>query len=140
MIKFLFLIIFLIFNSAVIKADSSLNGNDEEFISELNIIKDPFENGMPKEVVVQPKPTPPLIITKQTIQLPKLISKPVAIIVLLPQLDVQGVMVGDGLQEAIINDQEVPLHGSIKGAKIIAVTKNGVELLYKKKKFFLKVE
>ena len=44
------------------------------------------------------------------------------------------------LHQAIINDQVVPLMGTIEGAQGYISEKEGVELSFKGKKFFLKVD
>ena len=152
MIKLFFLTIFFFVGSYSLKAqevrpwrdlanpeDWQTPVSDQEFKSELDNIKNPFEDGIPKPVVVinksthhgKPKP----------IDLHKPISKPVVPLrVSLPALNLQGVMVGEDMHQAIINDQVVPLHGTIKGARVDSVTKQGVELFFKGKKFFLKVD
>ena len=60
--------------------------------------------------------------------------------IMLPDLKLQGVIVGEEIHQAIINDQVVPLLGTIMGAQIVSVSKQGVALLFKGKKFFLKVD
>ena len=138
------MIIFL-FGTQTLKADEWL-GSDQEFMKELNSIKNPFEDGIPK-------PAPVFFVPKPVAQRPKEHKKPAEkaksavkkVIVkhkkiVLPKLDLQGVIVGGDVQQAIINEQIVPLHGTIQGAQVRAVTKEGVDLIFKGKKFFLKVE
>jgi len=119
-----------------LRADEAPVG-DRHFMEELNIIKDPFQDGLPKalEPVIVPQPQAP-----QPVVIP---PKPVPVappVITLPTLSLQGVVVGEETQEAIINDKVIALHGTIEGAKVISVSKRGVRLLYKGKKFFLKVE
>jgi hypothetical protein len=57
-----------------------------------------------------------------------------------PELNLQGVIVGEDIHQAIINDRAVPLHGTIEGVRVDSVTKQGVELFFKGKKVFLKVD
>jgi hypothetical protein len=115
-------------------------GSDQEFIQQLDSTKNPFEDGMPKPVVEAPKPVyhPPEVIVPKPRPIP--IAIPLPEPVTLPGLHLKGVIVGDGINEAIINDQDVPLGGSIEGVRVISLTREGVELLFKGKKFFLKVE
>ena len=137
MIKLFFLMIFFLIGSYPLKAQEALEG-DQEFKSELDNIKNPFEDGIPKPVVIINKP---IYEKPKAIELNKPIFKPVVPLrVLLPALNLQGVMVGEDMHQAIINDQVVPLHGTIEGARVDSVTKQGVELFFKGKKFFLKVD
>ena len=61
-------------------------------------------------------------------------------VIMLPTLKLQGVIVGEEIDEAIINDKIVPLQGRIEDVQVISVSKRGVGLLYKGKNFFLKVD
>ena len=139
MMKLFFLMVFFFAGPYLLKADEG-PGGDREFMQKLASIKDPFETGFPKPVVV-PKP----------IDVPREVFKPIKVeppkpkvvvapVITIPTLNLQGVIVGEGINEAIIDDQIVPLQGSVEGAKIIAVSKKGVGLLYKGQKFFLKVD
>lgn len=121
-----------------LKADEG-QGSDQEFLGKLNIIKDPFEEGFPVPVVVAPKPVYQEPKKPVLIQAPKP-KPPAPPVITLPSLKLQGVVVGEDIHEAIINDRVVPLRGTIKGARVVSVTKKGVGLLYKHKKFFLNVE
>lgn len=141
MIKLFFLLIFLLAGPYALRADEP-HGSAQDFLKELNAIKNPFEDGIPKPVVVVPPPVYvkplPVVVPKPK---PKPKPKPVPVVhVVLPVLALQGVIVGGDVQQAIINDQVVPLSGAIKGAKLISVTKEGVEMVFKGKKFFLKVD
>ena len=127
--------IFFLAGSCPLRADEGSSG-DQEFVDRLNSIKSPFEDGLPKPVPVvvppapKPKPIPIVVRVKRIIKPP----------VKLPSFTVQGVIVGEGVEQAIINDQVLPVGGIIKGARIILVNKKGVEFLYKGKKFFLRVD
>jgi hypothetical protein len=117
-------------------------GGNEEFNNVLNTIKDPFVSGIPKPAAIETKPN-----VEPSMPVGKIESKPAPMpvfvapeVVTLPDLNLQGVMVGEEMHQAIINDRVVPLNGTIKGAKVVSVTKQGVELSYKRKKFFLKVD
>jgi len=137
MIKLFILIGFLLMGSYALKADEPPIV-DQEFMQRLNSIKDPFEEGVPKPIVIAPKPiivehkAPPKVVPHK--------SKPPAVVITPPTLHLQGVIVGEGINEAIIDDTIVPLYGEIEGAKVIFVSKKGVEVLYKGQKFILKVE
>ncbi len=135
MIKLLFLLLFVSLSSYPLRADEAPEG-DQEFDSQLDSIKNPFEDGIPKPVVVEPVHTedvkPVVVVKPPVVFVPPVIT--------LPALEVQGVIVGEGIYQAIIDDEVVALNGSIKGVKVITVTKQGVGLLYKGKKFFLKVD
>jgi hypothetical protein len=137
MIKLILLTVFLLAGSYPLGADEP--GGDQEFSNDLDNIKNPFEDGIPKPVVVVPETAVHHEETKPVIVKPKpvIIAPPV---IKLPAIKVQGVIVGEGVYQAIINDQVVSLYGDIKGAKVISVTKQGVGLLYKGKKFFLDVD
>jgi len=143
MIKLFFLIIFLLTGSYALKADEGL-GNDPEFMRTLDNTKNPFEDGLPKPVVIVPqpvyKPEPPkpvpVIVPKPEPPPPPPPPPPVV----LPDLVLQGVIVGEDMHQAIINDQVISLRGVIQGARVISVNKRGVGLLYEGKKFFLKVD
>ena len=140
MIKFIFLMAFFLMGSCSLYADESPSG-DQDFLQRLNIIKDPFEEGIPKPILVAPKPgTVEYKNSKAPLKIrppqPK-VAKPV---IIPPTLSLQGVIVGEDMHEAIINDTIVPLGGSIEGAKVYSVSQKGVGLVYKGKKFFLKVE
>ena len=140
MIKSFFLVIFFLMGTCPLRADGVL-ASDQEFLKELNVIKNPFEDGRPKPMVIIQKP----IIPRKVYQKPKIVipkPKPVEVKIELPELKLQGVMVGEdgGMQQAIINDQVVPLKGIIMGARVVAVNKDGVYLSFKGKKFFLKVD
>jgi len=140
MIKLLFLIIFLMAGPYSPRADEDA-GNDQDFMKALESVKNPFDDGMPKPVVIIPRPVIeiPKPVPKPILQ-PVFVPKPVPVVVALPALTLQGVMVGDDMHEAIINDQIVPLQGTIEEATLIDVSKEGAELSYKGKKFFLKVD
>ena len=135
MIKLFLLMSFLLLGSFPLKADDA-PGGDQDFDSELNNVKSPFEDGIPKPVILAPvhhEEPKPVIIHR-----PK--PAPIVVVIKLPELKVQGVIVGEDIHQAIIDDQVVPLRGRIKGVTVISVTKQGVGLLYKGKKFFLNVD
>lgn len=144
MIKISFLIFMFCLGNIPLMADQ-IPSADADFMEKLTVIKDPFEDGIPKPVIVMPKPVYQIQEAPKPVYVepPKPKPKPVIVpqpIVILPTLNLQGVMVGGDMNEAIINDQIVPLQGSILGAKVISVSKKGVILLYKGKKFLLKVD
>jgi len=134
-----FLIILFFAGSIFIKADEVSDG---DFLSLLDKVKNPFMVDLPKPVVMPepvvkrpeaprkeiPKPTP---------------VKPVVLppeVVLPADLQLEGVVAGEDMHQAIINGQVVGLQGTIEGARVVSITKNGVELLFKGKKFFLKTD
>lgn len=130
--------IFLLMGPYSLKADEAPAG-EQDFMSELDNIKNPFDDGMPKPVVVEKpvkheKPKPVILKPKPK---PKRIVPPV---ISLPALKAQGVIVGENIHQAIIDDQVVPMGGTIKGVQVISVTRQGIGLLFKGKKFFLKVD
>ena len=138
MTRLFLLIIFLLMGSYSPKAAQE-PGEGQEFQSELDNIKNPFEDGLPKPVVITNKPThyegpKPIVFLqlKPKPALPPVIS--------FPELNLQGIIVGEDIHQAIINDQVVPLHGTIEGVRVDSVTKQGVELFFKGKKIFLKVD
>ena len=145
MIKLFFLMIFFFTIPYSLKADE-VPGGDQEFKNELNNIKDPFEDGIPKPIVIINQPTSITHEAPKAIVLPPMPEhqpvawRPSEPEIKLPALKLQGVMVGEEMHQAIINDQVVPLLGTIKGARVDSVSKEGVELFFKGKKFFLKID
>ena len=132
--------ILLCMSTSSLKAADEELAADQAFMKELDIIKNPFDDGFPKaivftkkQVVIHEEPKKPKILPPKPRKLPPPVIK-------LPELNLQGVSVGDEINEAIIDDQNVSLLGTIKGAKLISVSKQGIKLLYKGKKFFLKIE
>ena len=139
MIKLFFLLMFLISGNHPLRADAP--ENDQELLDELNNVKNPFDNGVPEPVPVVVQP-PPVVVQPQK---PTFVRKPksrprVQPVIQLPSLKLQGVIVEEGNPQAIINDNVVPLLGTVEGAQVIAVTKEGVTVVYHHKKFFLKVD
>jgi hypothetical protein len=140
MIKLFLLVAFFFVNSYSLKAGEVMS-DDRDFMEKINIIKDPFEEGLPKPIEAVQKPVyhaPAPVLVKPPKPKPKRAAAPPEI--KLPELKLQGVIVGEDVHEAIIDDTVVPLQGIIQDARVDSVTKDGVELLYKGKKFFLKVE
>jgi hypothetical protein len=135
MIKLFLLMVYLFIGSYALHADET-PGSDQDFMKQLDAVKDPFEDGLPKPVAVVVVPPPPRVVLPPVVA-PVKLPPPV---IELPELKLQGVIVGDGIYQAIINDTVVPLQGSIARAQVIDVNKKGVELLFKGKKFFLKVD
>jgi len=142
MIKLFFFMIFLFTGPFSPRAAVSPVGDDQEFITKLDKVKNPFEDGIPKiikPVVIIQKPVSHEVQIKQ----PFVMFKPIPVVqpvISLPALNLQGVIVSEDIHQAIIDDQVVPLHGTIKGVRVDSVTKQGVGLIYKGKKFFLKVD
>ena len=139
MMKLFFLIAFFLMSSYSLKADE-LPNIDQDFTQKLGAIKDPFEEGLPKPIVIEQKP---IIVPKEEHKIKKVaLPKPIAAVEVIvpPKLHLQGVIVGDTIHEAIIDDKIIPLLGVIDGARVISVSKTGVVLRYKGQKFFLKVE
>ena len=135
MIKLFFLTVFLFTGQYSLKAAQE-PVDDQGLKSNLENTKSPFDDGIP----------PPVVISQSVQQAVKPVPVPhgrvvkaPALPVLLPPIDLEGVIVGDTIHQAIMNDEIVPLHGIIEGARLIAVTKKGAVLLFKGKKFFLKV-
>ena len=129
--------IFFLLGNYSLKADE-VSGSDQEFINDLDNVKNPFEDGMPKPIILS-RPMP-VIVPKPIIKVvpkPKPVPPPE---IVLPTLHLQGVIVGEEVHQAIIDDDVVPLNGFIKDVQVINVSKQGVMLLYKGKKFFLKVD
>ncbi|MDE1920742.1 MAG: hypothetical protein KGJ09_04955 [Candidatus Omnitrophica bacterium] len=147
MIRLFFLVIFLLAGSCPLKADETSGNDDQGFVQLLDETKNPFEDGLPKPVAVQqpvppaPKPLPPPPLPKPVLlpSVPKRVEPP-APVVLPDDIKVQGVMVGGGMHEAIIMDKIVGLGEVIEGAKVVAITKGGVTLEYKDRKFSLGID
>ncbi len=116
--------------------------DDQDFLIELNSVKSPFDDGLPKPVPAKKKSAPKKnqVRTIQ-IQLPKLkVFRPELKAKLPSDYKVQGVIVGETVHQAIINGKIVPLRGTVDGAMVEAINKDGVELFFEGKKFFLKIE
>ena len=146
MIKSILLIMFLLMGACPLKAQDASEGA-QDLPNDLDNIRNPFEEvAVPKPPEVLNKPIvqtmAPKTMPVQTLTPPVVTPKPVPVVapVILPALKLDGVIVGGDIQEAIINDKVISVSGTIEGAKIISVTKQGVNLIYKHKKFFLKVE
>ena len=140
--KLFFLSILFFAGIAFIKADEMSDG---DFLSLLDKVKDPFMVDFPKAVVTfqppvkRPQAPPPKRVVPPA---PKTV-KPVVVpqeVVLPADLKLEGVVAGEDIHQAIINDQVVDLQGTIEGAQVVSITKDGVELLFKGKKFFLKAD
>ncbi|MBF0503749.1 MAG: hypothetical protein HQL14_01485 [Candidatus Omnitrophica bacterium] len=139
--KIFFLIILFFVGIVSIKAQETAL-SDGEFNTALDQLKNPFVADLPKP----PAPAQPVVKPPEPSQeVPQPVAEPVAVqpeeeIITLPDLKLQGVVVGEEMGQAIIDDQLVPLQGTIKGARVVSVSKEGVGLLFKGKKFFLKTE
>jgi len=133
MIRTLFIILFFLMSFCSSRADEN-SSDDQAFLKQLNEIKNPFEDGLPKPVIVaQP-------VVQPSSPKPVYHPPPPPAPIVLPDMSLDGVMVGDGMQEAIINNAVVSLGGDVEGAVLLDVSKQGVHLLYKRRKFFLSVE
>ena len=144
MIKSFLLVVFFLVGSYPSMAAESVGG-DQDFINELDSVKNPFEDGFPKakpvEKPIVQKPRHHQESRPVTVSAPVVRSQPIQEReITLPALKVEGVIVGEDIHQAIINDQVVGLEGDIDGAKVNAVSREGVELLFQGKKFFLKVD
>ncbi|MBF0571598.1 MAG: hypothetical protein HQL12_06960 [Candidatus Omnitrophica bacterium] len=140
MIKLFFLLIVIFMGAYSLKAQEVSTG-DQQFVKDLDSVKSPFETGLPKPIAepIKPPPAPkPPEIKPAPKPKPKPIIPPAPIV--FPDLKLQGVIVGGGIQEAIINDTAVSLHDKIQGAELYLVTKKEVDLVFKGKKIVLKVE
>ena len=139
--KIFLLILFVMALHLRLNADEG-PANDQEFLTALDSVKNPFEDGLPKPVVVIPKVVyqPPPKPKPVAIIIPKPKPKKIFEVVSFPKLHLAGVLVGDEMHEAIINDTIVPLGGMIAGVKVVSVAKEGVTVTYKGKKMFLKVD
>jgi len=137
MIKFIFLIVFLLTGPSALKA-AQAPGDDQDFTAQLEGVKSPFEDGLPKPV---PIVLPPVQAVQPQAQQPVVAPPPPVVVpVKLPDMHLQGVIVGDDVHDAIIDDDVVHLNGFVKEAQVITIDKQGVGLLYKDKKFFLKID
>ena len=139
--------------------------SDHDFMELLDKIKSPFDSGLAKPAApVEAVPGPggptgpggqPGLGELQQRQMrgllpntgpggtqnpPKRPSEPAEPIVLPVGITLQGVLVGEDMHQAIINDQIVPINGSVMGARLEEVNKEGVVMEYKGKKFLLKIE
>ena len=138
MIKSSLLTILLVFAGQSLWAGEP-SGGDQDFMGQLDTIKNPFDDGLPKPVIVVP---PPVHIQKPK---PRVYIKPkpmpvIVPMIFLPRMKLQGVIVGEDIHQAIFDDKVVPLLGTIYGATVDSISKQGVGLTYKGKKFFLKIE
>lgn len=142
--KKLFLLSILFFAGSVfIKADEMSDG---DFLSLLDKVKDPFMVDLPQAPVTLEPPVkhiqaPPVKTVAPPS--PKTTVKPVVVpqeVVLPGDLKLEGVIAGEDIRQVIISGEVVDLQGTIEGARVVSITKDGVELLFKGKKFFLKAD
>lgn len=135
-----FLIILFFIGAAFIKADE---GSDGDFLSLLAKVKNPFMTDFPQpKAIVTPESLRPQAPLKETPKPPVKVKRVVLPpkVVLPADLKLQGVIAGEDMHQAIINGQVLDLQGTIEGAQVVSITKDGVELLFKGKKFFLKAD
>jgi len=133
--KSLFFVTMIFFMGIVaVKADDAA---DSDFLSLLDQVKNPFAADLPKPVV----PVVPLQLSgPQEAPKPVKHEKVPEPVIKLPPLKLKGVVVGQDMRQAIIDDQLVAVKETIDGVEVVDVTKEGVALLFKGKKFFLKIE
>jgi hypothetical protein len=139
MIRLIFLVIGLLMGVFTVWADNAPE-DDQGFISLLDETKNPFVDGLPKPVHVAPVVTHVYTPPKPRPAPPPLPPPPPPPVRLPSGINVQGVMVGPNMHEAIINGQAVDLGGYVKGAAVIEITQHGVTFKYKGKKFLLPVD
>ena len=94
-------------------SDASLGLNDIEYKAEG--LKDPFQP-FEKETKVVPQPS----------EVPGGVNKEMP----LPRLVIQGVVWGSNLPQVIINNKVLKIGDTIEGARISAISKEGVVLFY----------
>jgi len=88
-------------------------------------LHDPFASVLPKEIFEVPKE-----ISKEEIPISEgLIS--------LPTFNIQGLIWGSPNPQAIINGKVLKVGDTIEGAKIINISKNGIDIIYEGRLFSL---
>src|ERR1035441_5843774 len=99
--KLILLMIFFLMYPYSLRAEKPF-GADQDFMKDLDNVKSPFEDGLPKPVPVvipaEPKPAE---------FKPKAIPQGYPALVTIPALHLKGVVVGEDIHEAIINDRVV---------------------------------
>lgn len=113
---------------------------DKDFMLALLKVKNPFVVDLPKTAVIQ-RPQAVVSLPK-----PDLVVKPTTMSarqkpeVKFPDLKLQGIIMGGDIHQAIINDRIIGQQEKIQGALVTGITQDGVELLFKGEKRFLKTE
>ncbi|MBF0511527.1 MAG: hypothetical protein HQL13_04270 [Candidatus Omnitrophica bacterium] len=139
--KKLFYLIILFFIWIFPLHAQEMAGEDKDFIKSLDNLKDPFGDGYPKPPEIKlnpviPKPQKPEVVVFR----PKPVLPPKPVERAFPAMRLQGVIVGEGIQEAIIDDQVAHVGSSIQGAIVDEVNRDGVRFLFDGKRKFLKVD
>ncbi|MFH1777078.1 MAG: hypothetical protein ABH952_05930 [Candidatus Omnitrophota bacterium] len=122
-------IVFMMISILAINAWAEVDkiGDETEEIDEIPTIeyigrsrRDPLKSPIKIKDLDNPQPSPETIV--------------------LPKLQLQGLLSGAQTPAAIINNQIIRVGNLIMEAEIIEITNNGVKLLYKGKEFFIEKE
>ena len=113
----------VVFFSIFYKHNFSLKGVKSEFKQVWNKVKIKYSKSIPIKVEEKKEPE------KKTEE-PETFNPPVS-------LTVQGLVWGGAVPQAIINNKVVNMGDVIEGAEVIEISKNGVILLYKNRRYTL---
>lgn len=120
---------------------------EDVFDKIINEIKDPFLSQLPKKA--EPVPSQPLPLKQVPIiikPVQKVAPPPplpvVDVVITAPKIVVSGLVWGREIkdQQAIVEDSIVGVGGSIKGAKVVSISRSGLKVLYQGKYFTYNVK
>ena len=136
MIKLLFLLMFLFLGHYSLRADE-VPVDDQEFMNEVDSVKNPFEDGLPKPVVIA---VPVINNTPPKRIVPK-VEKVVPPPIVLPALDVARSHSGGWhyIRRSLMIRMCL-CWGLLKGPRLLLCKSRVLGCCFKGKKFFLKVD
>ncbi len=119
--------------------------NEEEALPDFSSVRDPFVSQLPKHQKVE-RPVEPTVQNVHNEQ--KLtMGQPTAAAfadnkedLKLPPLEIQGIIWGGKYPQAIINENVLEVGDSVDKVKILAIRKNGIQILYEGRKFEVSVD
>ncbi len=145
MMRWIFLIVVVLcFSSSQAQAGDAL-------LDQLDLIKNPFESQMPKEEPLPPalpKESPQKVVASSKNKSTGSVrgqyagnAQHSAMVreVPPPQIQVQGLVWGGKLPQAIIENQIVMVGDDVAEVKVVAISQDGVEVTYLGKNFILEV-
>ncbi len=95
-------------------------------------LRDPFENQLPEKEIL-PAPEPEVIVENEPPPPPIIAEEPV----IPPALTVESLVTGGPVPQAIIGGKIFRVGNAVEEARITKIVKDGVEIIYKEKTFWL---
>lgn len=124
--KFTLIMLYLYFTSIIFTQVSFAQEGQEAITRQLDYnaydFRDPFESYLPKETVQELSQEERELMEQEAEKQ----GKP------LPAFNIQGIIWGGKLKQAIINNRVLKIGDEIEGAKIVAIEKEGITFLYDK--------